>query len=203
MPEHLLPEQHGPPAWPQVEHTYDEVLHTSPSPRQTYEYELLLVDVVVQQASPALFPQDAHTPLEHLVPDAVQSVPVETLVLVLVEQQGLPGPPHEPELQLPSLQVPCSGRQLAPLATQTLEAQHPLSEQVLPEQQTWPGPPHEEPLTVVPPEPPLADPPVPLSAPPAPLPPVPGSVEMLVLTPPLPPRPEVVPSPPSGSLLPP
>lgn len=78
----------------------------------------MLVGVVKQQASPGFLPHRAHTPEEHLVPGAEHAVPVETLVLVL--QQGWPGPPHVPALQLPLLHVPGKGTQLAPLATQRL-----------------------------------------------------------------------------------
>jgi hypothetical protein len=65
-------------------------------------------------------------------------------VVVLLElelQQGCPGPPQVPVLQLPLRHVPGRGRQLAPLATQRLAAQQPLSEQLLPGQHTCPGPP--------------------------------------------------------------
>jgi hypothetical protein len=60
---------------------------------------LLLLEVVVQQASPALAPQVAQTLPVHLVPEAVQYVPVLEVELVL--QHGCPGPPHKPELQAP------------------------------------------------------------------------------------------------------
>jgi len=128
----------------------------------------------------------------------VQRVPVETLVLVAVPvvQQGLPGPPQLPLLQLPLLQVPGIGMQLLPFATQMLETQQPASLQVLPEQHICPGPPHAELVVTVPPvpEPPLPEPLVPA------LPPVPG---LLVLPPePLPPpvegSPPEPPSPVSG-----
>lgn len=49
------------------------VLQTNPLPRQTYEVPPLLVaGVVRQQESPALAPQEAQTPLVHLVPEVVQ-----------------------------------------------------------------------------------------------------------------------------------
>ena len=67
-----------------------------------------------------MFPHNAHTPDEHLVPGDVHAVPVDTLVLVLVLQHGLPGPPHAPALQLPLVQVPGRGKQLLPLATHRL-----------------------------------------------------------------------------------
>jgi hypothetical protein len=107
----------------------------------------------------------AQTPDEHLVPGDVQSVPVEMLVYVLVPvvQQGLPGPPHAPALQLPLLQLPAIGKQLLPLATHRFPAQQPPSRQVLPEQQIWPGLPQTVPTVVLPP----------LLAPPEPLPPLP------------------------------
>lgn len=204
---------------------YEEVLHTSPLPVQTYEVELLVaVDgVVVQHGSPGLAPHRAHVPPEHFVLGAVQAVPVETLVLVLVLQQGLPGPPQLPVVpQLPLLQVPGSGVQAAPLVTQTFRAQQPLLAQVFPEQQSCPGPPHAA-AWVLPPEPPLAPPaptttvppvpgfpPVPTTTvPPVPgLPPVPGgTVEVLVLVPPpppLPPSPSIAPpAPPSPAVVPP
>ena len=114
---------------------------------------MVLVEGVRQQASPAFAPHKAQTPLEHFVPGAVHAVPVETLVLVLVLQQGLPGPPQAPVLQLPLLHVPCNGKQLAPLATQTFEAQQPLFAQEFPAQQIWPGPPQAVPGITVPPEP--------------------------------------------------
>ena len=41
---------------------------------------MLLVEAVRQQASPALVPHNAQTPLVHFVPGAVHAVPVETLV---------------------------------------------------------------------------------------------------------------------------
>lgn len=66
-----------------------------------------------------------------------------------VLQQGWPGPPHVPVLQLPLRQVPCKGRQLASLATQMLAAQQPLSAQELPGQHTCPGPPQVLEATVV------------------------------------------------------
>jgi hypothetical protein len=174
---------------------------------------VVLVEAVRQQESPGFAPHNAQTPLEHFVPGAVQAVPVETLVLVLVLQQGLPGPPQAPELQLPLLQVPCNGKQAAPLATQRFEAQQPLLAQVLPAQQTWPGPPQAVPSVTVPPEPPAALPPAPtMIVPPAPiLPPAPrGTVEVLVLVPvlvplippcstmlpPVPPSPRIPPLPP-------
>jgi hypothetical protein len=147
---------------------------------------VLVVDVT-QQESPAFAPHKAQTPLEHFVPGAVHAVPVETLVLVLVLQQGLPGPPHAPVLQLPLLQVPCNGRQLAPLATQMFEAQQPLFAQELPAQQIWPGPPQPVPSVAVPPEPPVTLPPAPTRVPPEPALPPPTPVTMLVLEPPDPP----------------
>lgn len=122
--------------------------------------------------------------------EALQAVPVETLVLVLVLQQGRPGPPQLPFVpQLPLLHVPGSGEQLDPLATQMLRAQQPLFAQLLPGQQSWPGPPHAVPAGMVPPDPPLALPPVPTTiTPPVPtFPPVPmGIVFVLVLVPPVP-----------------
>lgn len=90
---------------------------------------LVLVAAPLQQVIPAAVPQTAQLPDEHLVLGAVHSVPVDTLVLVLVEQQGLPGPPQlvvVPTLQVPLLQVPGTGRQLLPLATHTLFTQQPL-----------------------------------------------------------------------------
>lgn len=63
------------------------------------------------------------------------------VLLELELQHGCPGPPQVPVLQLPLRHVPGRGRQLAPLATQRLAAQQPLSEQLLPGQQTCPGPP--------------------------------------------------------------
>jgi hypothetical protein len=170
------------------------------------EPEVVLVEGVRQQASPGFAPHNAQTPLEHFVPDAVHAVPVETLVLVLVLQQGLPGPPHAPELQLPLLQVPCSGKQLPPLATQMFEAQHPLFAQPLPAQQIWPGPPQAVPGVSVPPEPPAALPPAPTRVPPDPaLPPsTPGGVvTVLVLEPPAPPLPGSTMVPPSPGRIPP
>jgi hypothetical protein len=173
----LLPGQQGCPAPPQVEQTdaVEVPLQTSPLPVQTIVVELpLLEGVVLQQPTPAAFPQRAQTPPEHLVPGDVQSVPVDVLVLVAVpvEQQGLPGPPQLPALQLPLLQVPAMGMQLAPLAMQMLETQQALFWQVLPEQQSWPGPPHAVPVTTAPPapppDPPLPEPPVPPLLPPPP-----------------------------------
>lgn len=136
--------------------------------------ELLLVNgVVVQQVAPAAFPHKAHTPDEHLVLGEVHKVPVEVLVLVPVVQQGLPGPPQLPELQLPFAQVPGIGVQLLPLATHRLETQQPLLWQLLPEQQGCPGPPQASELgTIVPPAPPADTPPAP---PPLPMPPTPAS----------------------------
>jgi hypothetical protein len=166
--------------------------------------EAVLVVGVRQQASPAFAPHKAQTPLEHFVPDAVHAVPVETLVLVLVLQQGLPGPPQAPELQLPLLHVPGNGKQLAPLATQIFEAQQPLFAQELPAQQIWPGPP--QPTVTAPPEPPAAFPPAPMSVPPEPAlpPPAPGGVvTMLVLEPPAPPLPGSTMVPPSPARRPP
>lgn len=112
----------------------------------------------------------------------VQSVPVEVLVLVEVPvvQQGLPGPPQLPALQLPLLQVPGIGMQLLPFPTQMLETQQPLSWHELPEQQSCPGPPHAVPVITAPPAPPLEEPPAPallpppwMASPPAPPPPSP------------------------------
>jgi hypothetical protein len=179
---------------------------------------------VVQQASPAFFPQSAHEPDEHFVPGEVHAVPVETLVFVLVLQQGIPGPPQEPELQVPLVQVPGSGMQLLPLATQMFEAQQPLLAQVLPGQQSCPGPPQTVPETRVPPtpldppapplllppepldppEPPLLLPPEPLDPPEPPLllPPEPlPAIGASTLLPPAPPAPiEVPPAPPPPPL---
>ena len=142
-----------------------------------------------------MFPHRAQTPLAHLVPGEVQAVPVDVLVLVPVLQQGLPGPPQAPALQLPLLQVPARGKQLAPSATQRFEAQQPLPWQVLPEQQICPGPPHAVPTDVVPPAPPLPAPPEPeppLLDPPAPMaasglvPKIPSLPTPTVPTPPVP-----------------
>lgn len=122
-------------------------------------------------------------------------MPVEVLVLVEVPvvQQGLPGPPQLPALQLPLLQVPGIGAQLLPFATQTLDTQQPLSWHALPEQQSCPGPPHAVPVTTAPPAP---EPPLP--APPAPtLPPLP--VGVLALPPEPPPPAGTMPPPPSPS----
>ncbi len=89
---------------------------------------LVLVAAPLQQVIPAAVPQTAQLPDVHLVLGAVHSVPVDTLVLVLVEQHGLPGPPQlvVPTLQVPLVQVPGTGRQLDPLATHTLFTQQPL-----------------------------------------------------------------------------
>jgi hypothetical protein len=123
---------------------------------------------------------------------AVHSVPVETLVLVLVPvgQQGLPGPPHAPVLQDPPLQVPGIGMQLLPLATQRFWTQQPSLLQVLPEQHSCPGPPHAT-LGTTPPLPP--EPPLPPPLPPAPplLPPLPPPVFSLPPPPKPPPLPPV------------
>lgn len=116
-----------------------------------------------------MLPQLAHTPDEHLVPGAVHRLPVE--VLVPVVQQGLPGPPHAPALQLPLLHVPGMGRHEPPLVTQIPDTQQPPSLHELPEQHNWVGEPHADPTTVVPPVPAPAAPPLP--APPTPTPPAP------------------------------
>jgi hypothetical protein len=130
LPSHLLPVQQGWPGPPQVAQTEDEVEvpeQTRPLPVQVVVYELLEVaGVVVQQVAPAVVPHSAQMPDTHLVLEVVHSVPVETLVLVLVEQHDLPGPPQAPALQVPSVQVPGIGIQLLPLATQTLLTQQPL-----------------------------------------------------------------------------
>lgn len=169
---------------------YELELQTKLAPEQTYVLELPVDAVVRQQFSPAVRPQKAQVPPEHRVLGAVHAVPVETLVLVLVLQQGRPGPPQLPFVpQLPLLHVPGNGEQLEPLATQTLRAQQPLFAQPLPAQQSWPGPPHVVPGVTLPPDPPLAVPPVPTTiTPPVPtFPPVPiGVVFVLVLVPPVP-----------------
>jgi hypothetical protein len=127
----------------------------------------LLAAVVVQQTAPAAFPHKAQTPDEHLVLEDVHNVPVDVLVAVPVVQQGLPGPPQVPALQLPLAQVPGMGKQLPPLATQRLETQQPLLWQVLPEQHSWPGPPQATELgALVPPVPTgMMAPPVPIAPP--------------------------------------
>lgn len=112
------------------------MLQTRLELRQKYEVVPVEELDVVQQASPAFFPQSAQTPDEHFVPPDVHVVPVDTLVLVLVLQQGMPGPPHVPELQVPLLQVPAAGMQLAPFAMQTFDTQQPSAEQELPGQQS-------------------------------------------------------------------
>ena len=162
----MLPGQQGLPGWPQVEHTAldDVLLHTSPLPRHTVVELVLEVPVVLQQVSPALLPHRAQIPETHFVPDAVHNDPVP--VLVPEVQQGLPGPPHAPALQVPALQVPGTGKQELPLATHMPEMQQPLLVHALPEQQSCPGPPQAPPPLVVPPAPlpPLPVPPDPVGA---------------------------------------
>jgi hypothetical protein len=83
-------------------------------------------------------------------------------------QQGLPGPPQAPVLQLPLAQVPGRGTQLLPLATQIFTTQQPSPWQVLPEQHSCPGPPHGLELGTIAPPDPLAVVPPALLVPPAP-----------------------------------
>ena len=119
----------------------DEVLEqTNPEDKQAVVLPKIGEGVVLQQVSPALFPQTPHTPETHFVPDEVQSVPVVTTVLVLVEQQGRPGPPQVPHT--PAEHVPGTGEHVFPLPTQTLETQQPPPAQALPAQHCFPSPPH-------------------------------------------------------------
>lgn len=60
----------------------------------------------------------------------------------------MPGPPQVPHT--PLLQVPASGVQAVPLATQTPEAQQPPSRQALPAQQAWPTAPQLCPVLLLP-----------------------------------------------------
>jgi hypothetical protein len=225
----LLPGQQALPGWPQFAQI--EAEHTRLLARHTLVALVDEVAVVVQQVSPGLLPQVAQMPDEHLVPGAVQTVPVVVLLLVPLVQQGLPGPPQAPSLHEPALQVPGRGRHAPPLATHMPERQQPLLLQVLPEQQYCPGPPHvalapaappaavtppvpAPPLALTPPPPKMMPPLPPLlvtaasSLPPAPplptMPPVP-SPPVDVTPPPLPPSPGTVvpPSPPAPPPVPP
>ena len=130
---------------------------------------------LVQQVVPRS-PHLAQVPPLHRVCEAVHSP-----ALGFAPQQGMPGPPQDP--QAPLLQVPPPRpTQLPPGAMQMLLTQQPPPEHCFPSQQLVPGRPH----VAEPPFPPWAPPPVP----PSPMPPLPIAV------PPAPPSPAKPPAPP-------
>jgi len=105
------------------------------------------------------------------VPEAVQ-----VDVVLVAEQQGIPGPPQVP--QAPLAHVPVNGLHELPLLTHCPDTQQPLPLHVFPAQHALPAAPHAllpvetvlPPVTVVPPPLlPAMVPPVPAAVPPVPV----------------------------------